>query len=380
MVAASKKSWRWACTPLSSDRGEVSVLACVESLLAISISLGIAWYYQTITHIAISACLAPFLLLRTKRSTLRGLILLGRNGYRIEDQFGDVPFFIYIIFGPTLIKVIATVEVLISHPAKLFTSIPLNWKRIVFCTDMSHAPEPMTGMERLKNKSFVKLLPNIALYNLLFSHHAQTARRWVIPRGHLNIMDSCLIILYSLFLFLPSLMYRFSLKSTSLIWSPLLWIISSAQFRGPLKFCLDDIRQASMYNIMRAYSLMVLLLFLGKIIILIGPQAVIMNSDFRPLLEPLIEPARLPLWQVASALSAVLAWVIYVIADYHLRAIERKSSHTASEISIKWQLGVLNVTRTCLALYTIACTLYIAWKISADLQWPFVEFVLFPWN
>ena len=67
------KGWRWTSTPLSADRGEISVLAIVETFVAISISLGIAWYYETIIHIAVSACIAPFLLLRTHRSTVLGV-------------------------------------------------------------------------------------------------------------------------------------------------------------------------------------------------------------------------------------------------------------------------------------------------------------------
>jgi hypothetical protein len=64
---------RWFSTVESADNLEFSVLAAVESLAAVCLSLWLAWYFQTATHILAAACLAPFLLLRTEESTERGL-------------------------------------------------------------------------------------------------------------------------------------------------------------------------------------------------------------------------------------------------------------------------------------------------------------------
>jgi len=59
----------------------------------------------------------------------------------------------------------------------------------------------------------------------------------------------------------------------------------------------------------------------------------------------------------------------FKLADWHLQQIEADRPDRSSEQTIK-----------ALALYTIACTLYIAWKISAGIEWPVLEFVLFPWS
>ena len=122
-----------------------------------------------------------------------------------------------------------------------------------------------------------------------------------------------------------------------------------------------------------------LLLFTAKLVIWLGPQTVALNTSLRPLLEPFIEPARLPLWQIGSATSALLALGLYLLADWHLKQIEADRPDRSSERTIKWQIGAITVIRNTLALYTIACTLYIAWKISAGIEWPVLEFVLFPW-
>jgi hypothetical protein len=50
-----QRGWRWTSTPLSANRGEISVLAVIETIAAVSASLGIAWYHQTVIHIAVSA-------------------------------------------------------------------------------------------------------------------------------------------------------------------------------------------------------------------------------------------------------------------------------------------------------------------------------------
>lgn len=180
-------------------------------------------------------------------------------------------------------------------------------------------------------------------------------------------------------LYLPSIIYRWSLKSTSIIWSPLLWVIVSARTIGPVKFRLNEICHLALYRAMRLYSVIILLAFVWKLTIWLGPQTVALNTDLMPLLEPYIEPARLPIWQISSASSALLAFGLYFLADWHLRSIEAGKPNRSAEQTIKRQIGATTVVRNSLALYAITCTLYIAWKVSGDIEWPVLEFILFPW-
>jgi hypothetical protein len=61
-----------------------------------------------------------------------------------------------------------------------------------------------------------------------------------------------------------SLIYRWSLKSTALIWSPLLWVVISARGTGIAKIDLSYVRDWQFYAIMRYYSLFVITLFAAK--------------------------------------------------------------------------------------------------------------------
>ena len=72
---------RWFSNHESAARGEVSILAIIETLIAISISIGIAIYYDTTLHILISACIAPFLLLRTDDKALDRPLIVSISRY-----------------------------------------------------------------------------------------------------------------------------------------------------------------------------------------------------------------------------------------------------------------------------------------------------------
>jgi hypothetical protein len=52
----------------SVRRGEVSVLAVIETIVATAISIWLAWRVGTIQYVVIASAIAPFLLLRTRLS------------------------------------------------------------------------------------------------------------------------------------------------------------------------------------------------------------------------------------------------------------------------------------------------------------------------
>jgi len=398
--------WRWTCTPLSADRGEISILACVETLIAMSISLWIAWSYQTIMHILISACFVPLLLLRTRRSTTIGPILYCRTNnhmrYTItnlkyiqrnkknpaKSAFCSLYLYSLMIFLALYRPFSARIaSIFISFGKGLFyvaSSIPANWSRIIFCVDSTHPVELFPGITRISRRRGEYFYADHSLFDLITQYIDGLKRNHVKNLRYFYKLDLCAQIPWITFgviiYFLPPLLYRFSLKSTAIIWSPLIFIISSARNKKLVQYQLRDITMASIYKIMRWYSVSALVLFLAKMFVLLGPQTISLNSRIKPLIEPFIEPARLPSWQVASALSAVLALALYHIADWHLIQMDNKKPSSSLEERIKWQLGIINVVRACLATFTIVCTLSIAWTIASDVHLPYFEWVWFPWG
>jgi len=152
----AKNSWHWHSSPITAEKCELSILALLETSFAVSIYIWLAIEGYTI-HLITSACIAPFLLLRTPESVKLAL-------YRGENvivtiieffyQFMDIPHPIYIhvirrlsIFSITTfcvaigffcIRCISTYFMVIHKPIKSINSIPRNWWRIVGCVDSAH--------------------------------------------------------------------------------------------------------------------------------------------------------------------------------------------------------------------------------------------------
>ncbi len=53
---------------------------------------------------------------------------------------------------------------------------------------------------------------------------------------------------------------------------------------------------------------------------------------------------------------------------------------TTEQANHKLFIRIITFVRDTIAIYTIICTFYIAWKIAIDLDWPIIEFILFPWD
>src|SRR5882757_2652465 len=60
-------------TEQSVAKNEPTIMALAETLLAVAISVGIAIRYQTLAHVALSACIAPLLLMRSPESVALGV-------------------------------------------------------------------------------------------------------------------------------------------------------------------------------------------------------------------------------------------------------------------------------------------------------------------
>ncbi|MBT8421368.1 MAG: hypothetical protein KJO08_11000, partial [Gammaproteobacteria bacterium] len=67
-------------TPDSVEKNEPTVLAIVETVLAVAAYWGIAWWFDTHWHLLFSICVAPLLLLRSPESTEEGVRWFLGNG------------------------------------------------------------------------------------------------------------------------------------------------------------------------------------------------------------------------------------------------------------------------------------------------------------
>jgi hypothetical protein len=123
-------------TEQSVAKNEPTIMAIAETLLAVAISVGIAIQYQTLVHVALSACIAPLLLMRSPDSVALGVRWFNRIKPKKPANKNNLLSvgwqYLRILVSSVAIKIAATV----GHPIKGIQNIPTNWLRVVFCTDL----------------------------------------------------------------------------------------------------------------------------------------------------------------------------------------------------------------------------------------------------
>src|SRR5271157_2153847 len=73
-------------TTESVDKGEISLLAILETILATAIAIYLSVKFDSLKWIAWPACVAPFFLLRTQDSIKLGFKLFLKIGYQFTDR------------------------------------------------------------------------------------------------------------------------------------------------------------------------------------------------------------------------------------------------------------------------------------------------------
>lgn len=369
---------RWHATRESVDEGEVSALAVAETLLAVAVLVMLSLWFDTLKWLAGASCLAPLLLLRTDDSVRKGLrwmrwvserkrgekwipkaritsaiIVLGicvwiavwvAGWWAALIIFALIsPVFLLpfsLAYLPVLcfcVRLGATLGSVLRHPLQSLGAIPRNWRRIVLGTDTTRGPEFMPGDE-FGPLSLLRGQP-----------------RWPWSDG----------ILYdaALFLYVPTVAYRWSLKATCMIYMPLIWLVEAGRLSPNLREALDDYQASDLRRIGTLMSLGYIAALVVKVILLMTVAEFVEWWDGNRALQFLkiyIVPHQVPLWQIASALNAVLAIILWVYARHVLRLIGKKKGQTEGRVRAVWQTA--KAITVVLALYSIACTVIITCK------------------
>ncbi len=391
-----RMDWHWHSDVERAARGEPSILAVVETLLATCASLIISvWYFDTYIHIFISVCIGPFLLLRTELSTVRGFrwhritcgyvlaplfwlgAILGRN--KILEKILFIPFWGLLFFTISItlpleiiiVKIVATCISALQHPIEAIQAIPKNWRRYILVIDSFHPPETLPNLESsilFKNNNlmiFSELKKKI--YTDFISPHSWPDRCVGVP----------LFSLLALLLFVPALFYRWSLKSTSVVYLPLLWV--GAENRKPqetaYKFILR-IGKGWFERFLRMWAIFILvalillpfMLWIGIINLLPEWKSLqIWLSQFlavNPFLQEYFIPTEHTLnsWHIARFVSAVITlWILHKSQDYILDIEAKQLEHNNLESQANY-LSHLITIRKIFGLWTIACGLYLLYS------------------
>jgi hypothetical protein len=357
-------------SPASVSCGRPSLLAIIETIAASSISVWFAWKYQSIEHIVIASTLAPFLLLRTRLSTRYTLRVI----YILEERnFG----FLFLI---PLIKIISFIRVFLRHPLLSIQIIPGNFYKYTTTIDSFVAPQVIPGTEEMvlsrivPHKGTTELLDGYELVKALFGVFTSGA-----PLFYLILFGPVVLALVVPGILL-SFSFRLSIKSSAWLWLPLLWVIRQSR---PGSEVMDRIELNTAHpwaKLVLTYSIFVILGFTLKVVLLFGVWRFEDLSWLGPLgilATRLVAPAELPLWHIAAALNAVLAWAYFSLARRRVLA-RNKPTEAWPEGWIEREYVAFQAVRTTLSLYAIACTFYIAAATAWQTRWPPIHFILFP--
>ena len=163
---------RWVSSKESVAKGEVSVLAIVETLCAIALVFYLSSHFNTLRWLAIAMCVSPLLLLRTEESVRLGIewfdhawaafsgLYAKTDDYLAADWRNSprknsivwVPWVVVLVlvrgtfgtlflFVPPVVRVTATIISTSKHPIAALNAFTKNWSRVTLSLDSRFAPE-----------------------------------------------------------------------------------------------------------------------------------------------------------------------------------------------------------------------------------------------
>jgi hypothetical protein len=282
-------------------QGRVSALAICETLIAMGASLTIAVLTGTFRHLAVASIIAPILLLQTKGSVeqtqfwVAQYVQLDVTNFNFGSIRADrflvnvvrrrrltrILYPIYFIIrllnfiskssaiNPLsylrmwlvllFIRVFAIAYSFLIGPIEAIRQIPINWKIVALSIDSFHAPELIPGIEEINVGPLSELKARNLAGTTVVSAQARLLQV-IVDESFIDIfkdpmsisvtiLESFLNVIQLSFALIATYLYRFSLKSTAIIWSPLLWIMSIAEDGMPVNRRLNVICKTVWYKI-----------------------------------------------------------------------------------------------------------------------------------
>lgn len=368
---------RLHATRESCDAGEITLLAIVETVLAVALLITLSLWLDTARWLAGACLLAPLLLLRTEESMLRGLrwnVWLFKTEQRrsvtiigssllvlgvavwIAHEWAIlllVPFTgVLLAFTFALIffvtRFTATLVAVVQHPLRSLAALPSNWRRLVLATDSGLDPEFMPDAD---------IGPAVFLGDW---HRETLLDRWISLTGFLAIYPI-------------TAAYRWSVKATCVVYLPLLWLVNTARHRAPsVRQMLADYVADDIQRLRRALLLVSSAFLVGKIAVLIHMDdtlAWVKTAAPPPVLkilrtlQPYLTPRHIEMWQVTPVLNGLLAFGMF----YFARRMIHLGDRAPADASVQWRWNVMSAATLVLSLYTIVCVLMVTWQ-AGDLM------------
>jgi hypothetical protein len=436
---------RWYSTRESVRAGEPTVLAIVETLLAMGATVAIGVWTGSWWHLTAGAALIPLVLLRTAAGTEAGW----RLAHHLADQ-GAASINNHTRWGcmvtgtAALCGAVWGLKALLpnSTPAPLFylavllaavatwlalmvffwvavmtfrsvvvplvvgrvvggiagvylerTAVPAavrnNWWKSVFCIDLLEPMDALPKADRLERTPTDANIFDVATD----SHEAIDMLRshLTTPNGRGNVIGYLPIGLVLVIVLLPilavSIAVRYSVKSATLLWSPLAWAMMPPKPKNESWAAhLRLFGRGDMTKVVGLISIVTLAVFVGKYVLYAANHALAteaaswessLGKGLAEFFVPFFRPGVFPIWQFAAVLNAILFLIAAGLARHWLLRHEAGLAINEGRIdrTLAWLLGV----RRLLTSYVLVCNFWAAWHLARKLPMPPVGSELFPW-
>ena len=400
---------RWVSTPESVRNGEVSALACLETLVAMGIAVWVIWRFDTLVPLAISVMVAPLLLLRTQESMELCARLIEKMFFFFDwlldwfpddkrsRKFGTITaglilaiFILFLVAFVALMpfaiamwtaaaRALSTFRVFLQKPLATFRSIPRNWRRVVLCLDSALLPELVPGTETgevalPEHKDLVKF--RAKEIKRIFStlrpaeNPSLIARLIMLP----FVLLAAFMIAVACF---PSLAYRLSLKTTSLIYLPIVFLgKGTAAGTRELSLLLRSTCDSELERVQRSYAWFVVVFFTAlPITLFIGSQKTtipwlptVLNQYFWPGNE-------IGVWHISRSLAALITLGLFFAASKI--KIRYEEGLIKNPDGVLYWMTMASRVRTIASLFTIACGI---WLVNKGVDWSDLPGLRWPWE
>ncbi len=379
----------------SFEEKEFSGLAIAETLVSMALALGLAIYANTLFYLAVAVTLAPFLLLRSQQSAALGLRWFKRAEERLRPRgdksgfFLDTFFFWILLIVALAIRIVVALRFLVPG----LKALPGNWYRVVFCLDSNVLPEVIpgygsalpsppdrgTGPESISDALVLGAIFGgivaVSVSVMVFFDFSVLNLLGVI--GIFVGGSGLMMCAGAIFLFLSGLLYRFSLKATSIVWLPLLYVVKDAT-RKDLHITdeLKIIRGSAQWKLIRLFSWAVIALVSAKILVLPSVVEWWNTKPWAAILNVYVMPGTVHAWHLAALINAALAlFTYYMYFDKAPIYIQRRAWRP--EV-VERNLRIVRVIRAFISMYTITVGVYLTILAARTMPLPSFSWRIWP--
>jgi hypothetical protein len=331
-----RTSIRWHSRCEGFANGDVSILAILEAVAAVTAVIILSTSSGSLKYVTTLAFIAPLALLQTDQSRSLGIRLLRRlQWWTILKPSSDsrvartiriatlvfvlimfmliglsfvVPlrpflpslFILYLVLFyllllgmmlPLLVRSAAILFTALRHPLTTLSAVPINWKNMLISKDLLEEPEVVPGY--LDAVSTGELSNDLRLPNFL----GGLARKYT-PNAFCDLSIGGLFytsmitfaVIPAILLYVPYYTARWALKSTAIIWAPLLWIAAASNGSTlPLRLRLQIIVEDATSRTVFAFSWLTLIILIA-LRLGIFPSATGSDNGFSRIIFPLQQP------------------------------------------------------------------------------------------